>query len=72
MMGVSVAACQSMGTHPISDAYTLYQWGDYAGATQLYEEVLAGDPELAVACFYLGNSYDNLYKPDLHRSKSGY
>ena len=43
----------------------MYQRGDYVGATQLYEDVLAGDPELAVAYFYLGNSYDNLYQPDL-------
>ena len=29
------------------------------------EDVVAGDAELAVAYFYLGNSYDNLYQADL-------
>ena len=29
----------------------------------MYEEAIAQDPELSVAYFYLGNSYDNLFKP---------
>ena len=62
---VPLVACQTMGTHPITDAHTLYERGDYAGAAQLYEDVVAGDAELAVAYFYLGNSYDNLYQADL-------
>jgi tetratricopeptide (TPR) repeat protein len=28
-----------------------------------YEEAIAADPDLTVAYFYLGNSYDQLYKP---------
>jgi len=40
-----------------------YQAQDYKKAAGLYEETVAADPELAVAYFYLGNSYDNLYKP---------
>jgi tetratricopeptide (TPR) repeat protein len=40
-----------------------YQAQDYKKAAALYEEAVGADPELAQAYFYLGNSYDNLYKP---------
>src|SRR5215813_5009435 len=40
-----------------------YQAQDYKKAAGLYEEAIAADPGLSVAYFYLGNSYDNLYKP---------
>jgi tetratricopeptide (TPR) repeat protein len=40
-----------------------YQAQDYKKAVGLYEETVAADPALASAYFYLGNSYDNLYKP---------
>jgi tetratricopeptide (TPR) repeat protein len=40
-----------------------YQAQDYRKAAGLYEETVAADPNLAQAYFYLGNSYDNLYKP---------
>src|SRR5207253_732758 len=40
-----------------------YQAQDYKKAAGLYEETVAADPGLAQAYFYLGNSYDNLYKP---------
>jgi tetratricopeptide (TPR) repeat protein len=40
-----------------------YQAQDYKKAAALYEETVAADPELAQAYFYLGNSYDQLYKP---------
>jgi tetratricopeptide (TPR) repeat protein len=40
-----------------------YQAQDYKKAAGLYEETVAADPNLAQAYFYLGNSYDNLYKP---------
>jgi tetratricopeptide (TPR) repeat protein len=45
------------------DANVLYQQQDYRRAAHAYEEAIAADPNLAVAYFYLGNSYDNLYKP---------
>lgn len=44
-------------------ANTAYQGQDYQKAAQLYEEALQSDPNLNQAYFYLGNSYDNLYKP---------
>src|SRR3954454_5418251 len=40
-----------------------YQAQDYKKAAGFYEETVAADPELASAYFFLGNSYDNLYKP---------
>jgi tetratricopeptide (TPR) repeat protein len=40
-----------------------YQAQDYKKAAGFYEEAVAADPNLASAYFFLGNSYDNLYKP---------
>src|SRR6478672_1618990 len=40
-----------------------YQAQDYKKAAGFYEEAVAADPNLAQAYFYLGNSYDNLWKP---------
>jgi tetratricopeptide (TPR) repeat protein len=45
------------------DANVLYQQQDYKKAAEKYEEVLQADPNLVTAYFFLGNSYDNLYKP---------
>lgn len=47
----------------VKDANTMYQSGNYAGAAEKYEEALAKDPTLADIYFFVGNSYDNLYKP---------
>ena len=53
------------------DANLLYGRGDYLGAAEEYEKILAvleTDPDnefLTAAYFYIGNSYDNLYKPGL-------
>src|SRR3954447_7704226 len=40
-----------------------YQAQDYKKASDLYEETIAADPNLDSAYFFLGNSYDNQYKP---------
>jgi len=40
-----------------------YQQQDYKKAADLYEETVAADPNLDSAYFFLGNSYDNQYKP---------
>jgi len=47
----------------VQDANKLYQSGDYKGAAAKYEEALTKDPTLADIYFFVGNSYDNLYKP---------
>jgi tetratricopeptide (TPR) repeat protein len=44
-------------------ANAAYQAQDYAQAAQLYEEAVTADPNLNQVYFYLGNSYDNQYKP---------
>lgn len=45
------------------EANVLYQQQDYKRAAGRYEEVVANDPALTAAYFFLANSYDNLYKP---------
>ena len=49
----------------IKDAHTQYQRADYEHAAELYEEVLANDPGLVEAYFYLANSYDQQFRPAL-------
>jgi tetratricopeptide (TPR) repeat protein len=45
------------------DANGAYKAQDYKRAAQHYEEAIKLNPELTAALFYLGNSYDNQYKP---------
>ena len=40
-----------------------YQAQDYKKAAGFYEEAVAADPNLGSAYFFLGNSYDQQYKP---------
>jgi len=40
-----------------------YQAQDYKKAGEFYEETIAADANLNAAYFFLGNSYDNQYKP---------
>ena len=47
----------------LKDAHTAYQQQDYRGAIARYEEAIAADANQTEAYFYLGNSYDNLYRP---------
>jgi tetratricopeptide (TPR) repeat protein len=64
---VTAAGCAKVGEIKAKKAFKsanqAYQAQDYKKAAGLYEETVAADPELAQAYFYLGNSYDNLYKP---------
>jgi tetratricopeptide (TPR) repeat protein len=42
----------------------LYRKGDFQGAIARYEETLQRNPDfLGITYFFIGNSYDNLYKP---------
>jgi len=45
------------------EANKAYQAQDYKRAARLYEESLQSDPNQAPIYFYLGNSYDNQFKP---------
>lgn len=64
---LSLIACGQVGKlqgkKAFKEANTFYQQQEYKKAAERYEEAIAADPDLTVAYFYLGNSYDNLYKP---------
>jgi tetratricopeptide (TPR) repeat protein len=53
----------------LNEAHVLYSRGEFKQAAVKYEEVVSDpavverDPAMGAAYFYLGNSYDNLYKP---------
>jgi tetratricopeptide (TPR) repeat protein len=65
--GLVAAGCGQMkmlqARMALKDAHTAYQQQDYRGAIEAYESVIAADPTQTEAYFYLGNSYDNLYRP---------
>jgi tetratricopeptide (TPR) repeat protein len=67
--GVAAAGC---GKYSISnirsakafqDANNMYKKNDFKGAVVRYEDAVSFNPDLGFAYFFLGNSYDNLYKP---------
>jgi tetratricopeptide (TPR) repeat protein len=77
VLGLAVAATgcgkYSVGTvkafKAFKDANTYYGQKDFKKAAERYEEVLQhedaiqAEPKLATAYFFLGNSYDQMYKP---------
>lgn len=56
-----IAGLQAMMT--FKQANQAYQSQDWKKAAPLYEQTVKADPNLAQVYFFLGNSYDNLYKP---------
>jgi tetratricopeptide (TPR) repeat protein len=66
MLTVSSAACAQLGQvqamRSFKTANQAYQAQDYRTASTLYEDALAKDPNLVQAHFFLGNSYDNMYR----------
>lgn len=54
---------QLKGMKAFKAANQAYAAQDYKKAAELYEETVASDPGLNQAYFFLGNCYDNLYKP---------
>jgi tetratricopeptide (TPR) repeat protein len=66
-LGVAAAGCSQVNMlkarMALKDAHTAYQQQDYRGAIGRYEEAIAADATQTEAYFYLGNSYDNLYRP---------
>lgn len=72
-LGVVVSGCARVESLKamiaFKEANKLYTAQDYRAAAAKYEEVVASpeaieaDPRLASAYFFLGNSYDNLYRP---------
>ena len=67
IIAVTVSACAKVGElkakKVLKDANSSYQSQNYKEAAARYEEVLQNDPGQTVAYFYLGNSYDNMFKP---------
>jgi tetratricopeptide (TPR) repeat protein len=47
----------------LKEANQAYQSQDYKRAAQLYEQTIQTDPNQVAVYFFLGNSYDNLWKP---------
>jgi len=45
------------------DASAFYTKSDYKSAVPLFEKAVTLNPDLGSGYFFLGNSYDNLYKP---------
>ena len=68
-MVLPLVSCQFLGQlqaiKVFKDANTFYQRADYEAAAVMYEEVIANDPNMMDAYFYLANSYDNLFRPAL-------
>ena len=69
VLGMTAAGCGQVGglkaRMAFRDANTLYQQQDYRKAAEKYEEAIQNNPDIGKegAYFFLGNSYDNLYKP---------
>ena len=67
VLAVSLAGCDRINTiqarRAFKEANALYQAQDYKGAAVRYEDTIKLDPAMTTAYFFLGNSYDNLYKP---------
>lgn len=66
-LAVVTAACgqyqELKAKKHFKDANALYAQQEYKRAAAEYEEALKNDPRLTTAYFYLGNSYDNQWKP---------
>jgi len=64
---VTTVGCSKMGQltamKNFKEANTAYAQQDYKKAVDLYEAAVKANPDLNYAYFYLGNSYDNLFKP---------
>ena len=64
--GLGASSCSKIGMlkgqMAWKDANAAYAQSDYKKAIDKYQEALKNNPDLAYAYFYLGNSYDNLYK----------
>lgn len=66
-VGVAAAGCGQVAMvqarMALKDGHTAYQQQDYRRAVEAYEQVILADPNQTEAYFYLGNSYDNQYRP---------
>jgi tetratricopeptide (TPR) repeat protein len=67
VLAVSLAACAQYGALKAKKAFKeangLYTQQEYKRAAAKYEECVTNDPNLTEAYFFLGNSYDQQFKP---------
>jgi tetratricopeptide (TPR) repeat protein len=67
VFGLAAAGCGQVSMiqarMALKDGHTAYQQQDYRGAVEAYEHAIEADPTQSEAYFYLGNSYDNQYRP---------
>jgi tetratricopeptide (TPR) repeat protein len=66
-LGVAAAGCGQLAMvqarMALKDGHTAYQQQDYRRAVEAYEQAILADPTQTEAYFYLGNSYDNQFRP---------
>lgn len=66
-LGLSVAGCayvnEIRAKKASRDAHELYSKNDWRAAAEKYAEAIELNPDSGDLYFYLGNSYDNLYRP---------
>lgn len=66
-LSLSLASCGQVANlkarKKFKDANALYTQQEYKRAAMKYEEAIQADPDMTQVYFFLGNSYDNLYKP---------
>ncbi|NQW02820.1 MAG: tetratricopeptide repeat protein [Acidobacteria bacterium] len=68
-VGLSTTACgkYSIGNlrslMAFKEANQLYGGGKFPQAIEAYQKALSHNPDMGVVYFFLGNSYDNMYKP---------
>jgi tetratricopeptide (TPR) repeat protein len=67
VLSASIGACGQFAMlkaqRHFMNANELYKQSDWRKAAAEYEEAVKANPNLNEAYFYLGNSYDNLFKP---------
>jgi tetratricopeptide (TPR) repeat protein len=68
-VGLSTTACgkYSIGNlrslMAFKEANELYKRGDFPKAVEAYQRAIQHNPDFGISYFFLGNSYDNMYKP---------
>ncbi len=69
MVGLSTTACGKYAIGNLrslmafKEANTFYQRNEFPKAIEAYQRAIEHNPDFGVSYFFLGNSYDNMYKP---------